>query len=266
MEEVMNCQECGAALLPNAKFCSKCGSTARFEKGPAPQAATEGTASGAPEVTTVSYAPVAGTTFESVSNALRGFLRLDAAAVQDVRTNATLTVPAVVIAVAAIVASGLGGFLSYTIGYPDHGSLLSDGEFFLKTAVLGSLLGAVLWLVGTGVTIVVMRSTLKLDVRPEEVLRVAGFAATPLAIGFFIFIPGIDFGIGLLSAALLMTFTTLAVHKAFDLPAERALVAVAPGFAVWALVLPLLVTSDNPLAPGVFVFDWGQDFLSDILG
>ncbi len=262
----MNCEKCGAALLPNAKFCSKCGSTVAVEERPAPEAPTEHVASGPREVPTVSYAPLAGTTLESVINSLKGFLRLDAAAVQDVRTNAALTVPAMVIAAAAIVASGLGGFLSYVIRYPDHGSLLSDGEFFLKSTVLGSLLGVVLWLVGTGVTIVVMRSTLKLDVRPEEILRVAGFAATPLAIGFFIFVPGIGFGIGLLSAALLLTFATLAIHKAFNLTAERALVAVVPGFAVWALVLPLLVTGDNPLAPGVFVFDWSQDFLTDILG
>jgi hypothetical protein len=262
----VTCQSCGANLLPNARYCSKCGSTVAVGEKATREARAEGAVGLEGATPTVTYAPLAGTALESVINTMRGFLRLDASAIEEVRANAALTVPAVVVAAAAIVVSGVGGFLSYTIGYPDHDPLLSDGDFFLKSAVLGSLLGTVLWLVGTGVTIVIMRSMLKLEVRPEEILRVAGFAATPLALGFFIFIPGIDFGIGVLSAALLLAFTTLAIHKAFDVPTERALVAVTPGFAVWALVLPLLATSDNPLAPGVFVFDWSQDFLADIVG
>jgi hypothetical protein len=59
-----------------------------------------------------------------------------------------------------------------------------------------------------------------------------------------------------------LVFTTLAIHKAFDAPVERALLAAASGFAVWALVLPLLVTTDHPFSPNLFVFDWAKDWLA----
>jgi hypothetical protein len=99
-----------------------------------------------------------------------------------------------------------------------------------------------------------LRSIHREDVRPEEVLRVAGFATAPLAIGFFIFIPGIGFGVGLMAVALLLTFTTIAIHRAFDVPLERALVAAVAGCGVWSLSVALLASGDNPFGPGVFVF------------
>lgn len=216
----------------------------------------------AAETPAIRFAPLAGTTLESLENSLRGFLSLNASVIQDVRTNATLTVPSVLIAAAAILATSFGGFISYATRYTDRGSPIPEGEFFLKTVVVGTLLGTALWLVGAGVTLYVIRAALKQDVRLEEVLRVAGFAATPLTIGFFVFIPGIGFGIGLISAALLLTFTVLAIHKAFDMPVERALLAGVSGFAVWSLVLPLVATADSPFGPGIFVFDWAQDFLA----
>jgi len=260
----MPCPNCGAELLANAKFCSKCGAAVGGPEG-APQPPPSepvhggydwrGTSAGA-------YAPLFGITLESVADRLRGFLTLDASVINEVRIKGTLTVPALLIAGAAILATGLGGLLHYMIEYSDRRFRVPTDEFFLESVVVGSLLGLVFWLVGTGVTILVLRSVHRQDLRPEEVLRVAGFAAAPLALGFFIFIPGIGFGIGLTSAALLLSFTTLAIHKAFDVPLERALLAAASGFAVWSLVLPLLVSADNPFGPGVFVFDWAKDLLA----
>jgi len=197
---------------------------------------------------------------------LWGFLTLSAPVIHEVRINRTLTIPALLIAAEAILATGLGGLLHYMIEYSDVFPLGDlAGTVFLQMVLIGSLLGLVFWLVGTGVTILVLRSVHRQDLRAEEVLRVAGFAATPLALGFFIFIPGIGFGVALLSAALLLTFSTVAIHKAFDVPVERALLAAASGFAVWVIVLPLLVTASHPFGPGLFVFDWAKDFLGRIL-
>lgn len=278
----MNCGKCGALVGTNAKFCTRCGApVAAQERAEQPSVA------GRPETPTekvtsrrqgeapvVQYAPLAGTTLQPVIDGLRGLFTLNALALQDIRSNVSLTVPAIVVVAAAIVATGLGGFLSYVMGYADFRELFSgdgqqlpsEGEFFLKTVVVGSLLGVVFWLVGTGVTILALRSLLKDDVRPEEVLRVAGFAAGPMTLGFFLFIPGIGFGIGLISVALLLAFTTLALHKAFDAPVEKAFLAVLPGFAAWSLLLPLFVSGDNPFGPGVFVFDWSHDWGLDVLG
>jgi len=259
----MFCPNCGAELLTNAKFCSKCGVAVGEPEGP-PQPPPSEPVGGRYEwggTSAAAGASLFGPTLESVMGSLWGFLTLSAPVIHEVRINRTFTIPALLIAGGAILATGLGGLLHYMIEYSDRRLGLPTDEFLLQSVLIGSLLGLVFWLVGTGVTILVLRSVHRQDLRPEEVLRVAGVAAAPLAVGFFIFIPGIGFGVGLISAALLLTFTTLAIHKAFDVPMERALLAAVSGFTVWALVLPLLVTVDHPFGPGLFVFDWAKDWL-----
>jgi len=44
------------------------------------------------------------------------------------------------------------------------------------------------------------------------------------------------------------------VQSASNADAGKTLVSVAAGFAIWALVLELLVTSSNVYAPGIFIF------------
>lgn len=252
----MNCEACGANLVENAKFCWKCGATvvpgqatpARAPASYEPEVAAEPS-----QFAGATLAP----TFDAVRETLRRLVVVDGSAFVEIRADVTFTVPALVVAALAVLASGLGGSFWYAVEFE------LDGEFFWKSGLLGTLFGVLFWAVGTGVTFFMLRSVLKMDVKPDEVFRVAGFAAIPLAIGLFIFIPEIAFGIGLISIALFLAFNALAFHRAFDLPAEKALMAVAPGFALWAIVLPLLVSSDNPFGPGIFVFDWTQDVLDD---
>jgi hypothetical protein len=78
------------------------------------------------------------------------------------------------------------------------------------------------------------------------------------------FIPGVDFGIGLAAVALFFGTTTIAIQSATDAPAGRVLVANAAGFAVWSIILGLLVTSSHTWAPGFFIFDRGSEILKDI--
>lgn len=252
----MNCEACGANLVENAKFCWKCGATVV----PGQTTPARAPASYEPEVAG-EPSQFAGTTLESTFDTVRETLRrlvlLDVGAFEEIRADAAFTVPALVIAALAVLASGLGGVFWYSVEFE------LDGEFFLKSGLLGTVFGFIFWALGTGATLFMLRSVLKMEVKPDEVFRVAGFAAIPLAIGLFIFIPEIAFGIGLISIALFLAFSALAFHQAFDLPAEKALMAVTPGFALWAIVLPLLVSSDNPFGPGIFVFDWTQDVLDD---
>jgi hypothetical protein len=253
----MNCEACGANLVENAKFCWKCGATVvrgQTTPGRAP-ASSELEVAGEPsQFAGATLAPA----FDAVRETLRRLVVADVSAFEEIRADVTFTVPALVIAALAVLASGLGGSFWYAVEFE------WEGEFFWKSGVLGSLFGFLFWALGTGATFFMLRSALRMDVKPDEVFRVAGFAAIPLAIGLFIFIPEIAFGIGLVSIALFLAFSALAVQRAFDIPAEKALMAVAPGFALWAIVLPLLVSSDNPFGPGIFVFDWCGDVLDDI--
>jgi hypothetical protein len=68
------------------------------------------------------------------------------------------------------------------------------------------------------------------------------------------FIPQLDYAIALTALVLMFGAEVIAVQSATDVDAGRALVATAAGFAVWALVLELLVSSSNVYAPGIFIF------------
>lgn len=248
----MNCQACGANLVQSAKFCWKCGAqVVRAE--PASPAAPR------PAATQPAGAAL-GFTVDAVREVLRRLAVLDGSVFAEIRADITLTVPALAVAAIAMIASAFGGFFWSMVEFEPN------GDFFWKTVLLGTVFGLLFWGVAVGAVLLMLRSMLKIDVRADEVFRVAGFATAPLAIGLFIFIPEIAFGIGLLSVALFLVFLVVALHNAFDIPADRALLAVIPGFAIWVLVLPLMTTGDNPFAPGVFVFDWAQDFLADFHG
>jgi hypothetical protein len=88
----------------------------------------------------------------------------------------------------------------------------------------------------------------------NELIRVMGFAAAPLALTVGMVIPGLDYGIGLAALGLMFGSTLLAVQSATDAPAGKALIATAAGFAVWVIVVQLFAGSTNTYAPGIFIF------------
>jgi hypothetical protein len=246
----MKCQACGVELGTNAKFCWKCGAPATAGGGSFPKASATGTDQ-PPGV-------ALGFTVDAVRDALRRVALLDGSVFAEIREDVTLTVPALLVAAIAMSASALGGFLWSMVEFEP------DSEFFWKTVLLGTVFGLLFWGIAVGAIFMMLRSIVKIDVKMDEVLRVAGFATAPLGIGLFIFIPEIAFGIGLLSVSLFLALLVVALHTAFDVSVDKALLAVLPGFAIWVLILPLLATTENPFGPGVFVFDWAQDALADV--
>jgi hypothetical protein len=80
---------------------------------------------------------------------------------------------------------------------------------------------------------------------------VAGFASAPLAIGVFMLIPEITFGIGLFAYATWALSYGLA-FKAIGLSGREVAAVCLPPFAIWGIFLPLIVTADNGYGPGIF--------------
>lgn len=200
-----------------------------------------------------------GMDLNSLMQRLRRLATLDTSVFEEVRTDVNSTIPALVVAVAATFISGIGGWLWWSFNdVPDK------GKIFLQSFIFGSILAIVLWAIWIAVTYVLLTQVFRARADINELIRVMGFAAAPLALSVLIFIPGLDFGIGLAAVALFFGTTTIAVQSATDAPAGRVLVANAAGFAVWAIVLGLLVTSGNTWAPGFFVFDRGTEILKDI--
>ncbi len=263
------CAVCGASLLPDARFCAKCGTVlaAADPRGTSTQPV------GAPQVRTTSqpgaaqpwgqaqppyyYAPGRDWIGETISYIPRIF-RFEPGVFQQLRADATATPIAVVIAVLAMFALGAGGWLWAEL------ELDADWELFWQSALVGTGISFGLWLVGALVTSGILSYVFQKPVRFDEVVRVTGAATAVLALGFMMFIPGISFGIGMLAIALWMAATISALQAAFDLEPREAIVAGAGGFAIWALVFPLIVSDENTLGPGVWIFESGIDLLRNL--
>ena len=192
---------------------------------------------------------------------LRRMVTLDTTVFDEVRTDRTSTVPALVVAVLSTLVFGLGGWLWWVFAdIPDK------GKMFVQSLVFGSILSLLFWFIWIAITYVLLTQVFRARADLNELIRLMGFATVPLALGLLMFIPEVDWGVGLLAVALFFGLTTIAVQSATDAPAGRALAANAAGFAIWAIVLGILVTARHAWAPGFFVLDRGSDYLRDIFG
>lgn len=191
-----------------------------------------------------------GMDVNSLMQKLRRLVMLDTTVFDEVKGDKNSTIPAIVVVAAATLLSGIGGWLWYiSQSYP------KSGDFFLKSAILGSILAIIVWAIGwLGVTYVMLTQVFRARADVNELVRVMGFAAAPLALTVGMVIPGLDYGIGLAALGLTFGTTQIAIQSATDAPAGKALIANAAGFAVWVIVVQLFVGATNTYAPGIFIF------------
>ncbi len=192
---------------------------------------------------------------------IRRLLTLDTSVFEEVRTDRSATIPAIIVAAVATLLFGLGGWLWWVLQ-----DIPEAGDIFIKSFVLGSIAAMVLWGISVAVTYVVLTQLFRARVDVNELVRVMGFAAAPLGVGVLMFIPAIEFGVALTAVALFFGTNVIAVQTATDAAPGRVLAACGAGFFVWAVVLGLLVGESNAYAPGIFVFDVGVEILKAVGG
>jgi Double zinc ribbon len=278
------CATCGSPLAENAKFCATCGTVvASAQSIPAEEitqvAATSSAAAYAgPDATTrgvdspgasfgeapprrvAPYGQPAAIGNDWVTEAARRFQRIfkfDASVYAELRSDPQATTFSLVAAALGMFAFGLGGFLWTAIEWD------GSGEMFWKSALIGTLIGLAFWAIGLVVSVGVLAYAFRQTVRFDEMLRVAGAATATLSVGFFMLIPGIGFGVALLAVVFWVMATVFAMQSAFGIEQRQAVAASLAGFAVWAVILPLIVSKDNPIGPGIFLFDWTNDVLAN---
>ena len=194
--------------------------------------------------------------WQQITGWLRRLVYLDARVFEDVRSNPSATIPGLLFVTIAIFISGLGGFLWWVVEDFDFGE---RRDILLHSTLIGSLIAIVLWgLAWLGVVYIMLTQVFRERAYIEQLLRVMGLAATPLALSGLMFIPEISLGIGLTSLALTFGHTGVAIQSVTTAGPIRVLAANASGFVVWAGVLTLLASSNlasvKPNAPGVFLF------------
>ena len=192
---------------------------------------------------------------------LRRLAMLDTSVFDEVRMDRSATVPAIVTVIGAIFLFGIGGWLWWIFNGYDSSGLPSSGDILLKSAIIGTILGVVFWAAWVGITYVMLSQVFRARVDLNDLIRVMGFAAMPLAFGVLMFIPVLEFGIGLTALALMAGTTVIAVQSVTDAPPGRVLASTLAGFLLWAIMLGLFVGEENAYAPGFFIFDVGVEFL-----
>ena len=195
---------------------------------------------------------------------LKRLVYLDVRVFDEVRSNPSATIPGVFVVIIATFIAGLGGWLWWWLNdFP------LAGDIFIHSAIIGSLIAVVLWgLVWLGIVYVMLTQVFRERAYVEQLLRVMGLAASPMALMGLIFIPGFSFGIGLASLALTFGLTGIAIKTVTTADNARVLVANALGFFVWATALSLLAASSlssvEPHAPGIFLYNATNSIADEI--
>jgi hypothetical protein len=153
-----------------------------------------------------------------------------------------------VVAAAAAFAAGLGGWLWWI-----QEAEFDEGKVFVQSVIMGSLFAIGLWIVWLFVAYVLLTQVFRERADLQQLIRTMGMAAAPLGLSLLLLIPGINFGIGLASIALFFGLSNIAIQSVTTAEPAKVLTANAAGFAVWAIVLTLLVDNRTYLAPGIFI-------------
>ena len=179
---------------------------------------------------------------------LRRLLELDLTVFDDARYDPTATVWSLVVAAASMALFALGGWFWWVFsGMGDAGAV------FLKSVVLGTLFALALWLVWLLAVYAVLQRLTGRALQMDELVRAAGLATAPLALGLLMLVPAISFGAGLFALAMWVLTTQIAVERASGADTGQAMIANLAGFGAWVMVMSLLATGNNQLAPGPFL-------------
>jgi hypothetical protein len=197
--------------------------------------------------------------YQALTARLMRLVKLDTSIFDEVRLDTSATIPSVAVAVVATFLAGLGGWLWWIM--QDFGD---SGKVMMQSFILGSIFSVALWVVWLLIVYVLLTQVFKAQADIQQLVRTMGMAAAPLALSVLIFIPALDFGIGLASLALFFGLTTFAIQASTSASAGQVLICNAAGFAIWAIVLALLVGSDSFFAPGIFLVDATKEAMVDI--
>ena len=187
----------------------------------------------------------------SLLSRLRGLL--SPAGIVDVFAGrrAVTTELSLVIALVSMFGLGVGGWLWWwTAGL---GVITPPWTVFVRSALFGTAVSFGLWLGWLLVAFAVLQRVTGAAVPMERLLREAGLATAPLALGVLMVVPYVSFGVGLaVIGAWTMTMQG-ALERATGRRGGAILLANALGFALWAGVLSLLGAGGQPFAPGPFL-------------
>jgi len=189
---------------------------------------------------------------------LKRLANLDMGVFDEVRNNPGATIPGVLVATVAMLIAGVGGWLWWVVkDYPaQDDSPLPATDVLVHSGLIGAALATVLWcFIWLLIVYVMLTQVFRARAYVEQLLRVMGLAAAPMALMGLMFIPGISLAIGVTALALTVALTNIAIKSVTTADNAQVLAANLFGFFVWCAALTLLASAVEPHAPGVFLFN-----------
>ncbi|MFA7296030.1 MAG: hypothetical protein WC211_02450 [Dehalococcoidia bacterium] len=168
--------------------------------------------------------------------------------------HAVTTELALAIALVSMFGLGLGGWLWWWMtGMSALNPEISAWTVFVRSALFGTAVSFGLWLGWLLVAFAVMQRVTGAAVPMERLLREAGLATVPLALGVLMVIPYLSFGIGVAVIGAWAASMQGALERATGQRGASIVLANLLGLTLWAGVLSLLGSGGNVYAPGPFL-------------
>lgn len=160
--------------------------------------------------------------------------KLDSSLYNEVEQDVSATSQALIVVVLVAVLSGIGGLiLALTIPFLG----LGGGVRGLITGIISALIA---WAVWSLVTYWVGTSFFGGKATYGELLRCLGFAYTPSALGFFVFIPGLGPLIAFIGSVWALVAMVIGIREALDVTTGKAVITAIIGFVIMLIVTALL--------------------------
>lgn len=191
-------------------------------------------------------------TLDQIIARIRRAMLLDTTAYEETRDDTAFTPFSLVAGGTSVLLAAIGAWL--------YGEFVIDdalpGTGFVDTVILGTIFTAVLFIIGALAIYLLLGQVLNQEMSADGLFRVVTLTYTPYGLGLFVFIPQIGFAFGLASIAATFYYTVFGIRAAYpNTQTRQVMLSVLAGFAVWAIVIPLI--SDYPndnFVTGVFVY------------
>ncbi|MCI0784419.1 MAG: hypothetical protein J4N36_07580 [Chloroflexi bacterium] len=193
-------------------------------------------------------------TSELILSRLRRMIMLDTTVFPEVRDDRSFTPVVAGLAAAAVFAAGLGAFLYGQTVLP-----FTPDNWFLETAIMGSIFTIILLAASIALTYVVLAEIFKVPITLDGLGRVLALCYTVYAVSFFVFLPEIGFTFGMLSIAAMFYYAVSGVRAAApEASRGAAVLSVGAGFVLWITVMALISDPGDNFFNGPFVYSIGD--------
>ncbi|MGE3073308.1 MAG: YIP1 family protein [Dehalococcoidia bacterium] len=184
-----------------------------------------------------------------ILNKVLRLARLDTSVFDEVRDDVNELIPAMIVAGISALLAGLGATLFWEFNF-DYG----PDKVWLNTFILGGLFLAALYFVWVLIAYVILVQIYKASADLQSLIRTMGYAAVPLALSLFMFIPVLYPVFALVPIALLFVMSIYAVQAVTNADSTQVVIANTAGLSVMVLVLSIVAFSGDSSIIGAGIF------------